>query len=1063
MSRPRRAGKQVITSDENPEVEKIDPYLGNYPPPHLNSVSRALRGGGENDDDDHNNNGNEEEQHSSLYVPPPPPTLNIFSKFQERRDDFDPHWVMAEESSAASSRPAIPPIRNILKEKLKKQTETFHLEREEGHKGKSEQGNGMAQPQRNETNKEEKQREEQQHEENKNICTKKKRKTSNAIHARGDKENTPRLDSSGFSGVGRKRLHEEAEEQEGGSGEDEMEKNPSTSHARHSPINKKKRREGKHNNNKNTSSDDNSEDDEEYNPVEKVVVVAATGRKKGRERERRGGRSVSSSSSSFSASSSSSAGDEWSSDGMRKNKEDSTSTTSTTSSTRLLHLKGWNENEKVGGLQGEYISFISSTEGTASIKPEELLVRMPLPTGVSVKTKRKENEMGRGRMGERTTTTTTTKEREETDAPFSPSDNTAPTSSLQCSSPSPSSSCTEEIKKVDGGRSSSLYPRSKEEEEEEATRLFYANFSSSSKSVKNEEDETGRHHPRGSPSSSSSPHRAVAMPLWSAERLNKVGGYADAMLYPTIALHQEVMDVVEFLRPSEAEIYIRYYIAMEVERMAKSLWPEACVVVYGSLRTKLLLPLSDVDITLVNVPLTSPEEALPLLAKVIDAEKFTSGSYPQVIVKTKVPLIKFQHAGSLVDVDISLAALDGKDNTEIVLYMLDRYPEASSLILLIKYFLHQRDMDEPYRGGLGSYATTLLVISFLQHHPIYTTRPEERRCTGLGKLLVDFFRYYGLYWNFNRCRVSVRNSGRYTLRGEDPSPSSFPSPSGGGGAAYRNGRPASPTAFTPTGGRGGVVSPPSSPSSPNGGRGPCQLEIEDPGNIENNAASSVRMFHAISSFFTHAYMALTANGVGVPSAPSFWVRKRRHRNHSDHRHRHASSSSHHYSSNAHSCSSDDDESSSSSMEEEERQQQQQYPLPKLESISPNAADIRLRPTLLSRILHVDPTSLHHRRCIEATYHELCQTAPEKWPLVKERIAEQERSIMEGRKERRKEEAERGGSEGGKGRGVKSPTTTTSSPVSLLDRLRTAGVDINQKKRRENDDVDGFSVSSRSQV
>lgn len=41
--------------------------------------------------------------------------------------------------------------------------------------------------------------------------------------------------------------------------------------------------------------------------------------------------------------------------------------------------------------------------------------------------------------------------------------------------------------------------------------------------------------------------------------------------------------------------------------------------------------------------------------------------------------------------------------------------------MIIKYFLQQRDMHEPYRGGLGSYATTLLVISFLQHHPIYTT------------------------------------------------------------------------------------------------------------------------------------------------------------------------------------------------------------------------------------------------------------------------------------------------------------------------------------------------------
>lgn len=403
----------------------------------------------------------------------------------------------------------------------------------------------------------------------------------------------------------------------------------------------------------------------------------------------------------------------------------------------------------------------------------------------------------------------------------------------------------------------------------------------------------------------SSPTTTYSVPLWSARRMREWGGYNNR--YPTIALHQEICDLLDFLRPTQAEVSVRRFIEMEIRRMAKKLWPESDVVVYGSLSTHLLLPLSDVDMTVYNVPV-STEEALPLLAKEIDAAKFTNGQYPQVILKTKVPLVKFQHAGSLIDVDISIGAMDGMENTRIVNDLLDTFPEAKPLILLIKYFLQQRDVDEPYRGGLGSYATTLLVISFLQHHPIYTTHPEQRPRTGLGKLLVDFFRYFGLYWNYNRCGVSLRDGGRYKRRNLN--------------SPYQPNSPSFPR-YTNTG-------------SPNSPLGPTQVEVEDPGNPENNATSSLRQFHVISSFFTHAYCSLTACDMPLPTSSTT-----------------------------------------------------------TQPISPDAQDIALRPTLLSRILHVDPESLQRRRLIEAAYQKLRETMPERMEEVKAYRREEDWPMIHG--------------------------------------------------------------------
>lgn len=344
-----------------------------------------------------------------------------------------------------------------------------------------------------------------------------------------------------------------------------------------------------------------------------------------------------------------------------------------------------------------------------------------------------------------------------------------------------------------------------------------------------------------------------SVPLWSVERFEKAGGYCETNAL--VALHEEILDLVDYLSPGQAEVSMRRHIEMQISEFAKKLWPQCNPCVYGSMATHLLLPLSDLDMSILNVPV-STEDALQALSREIGAAGLCTTAFPQLILKTKVPLLKFTHKGSLLDVDVSINAGDGKVNSDIVKSMLGQYPEAKPLVIVVKYFLQQREMHEPYHGGLGSFATTLLVISFLQHHPIYTTRPHERAVTGLGKLLVDFFRYYGCCFNYHRCGISLDNGGFYFVRKQQ--------------------------------------------SVVDGGRPQNQVIIEDPGNKANNAASSLRQFPVIASTFAHAYCALTAR----------------------------------------------------------------FPLPEDGSeMSPDSDEILLRPTLLSRILHIDGDSVARRRCI----------------------------------------------------------------------------------------------------
>ncbi len=61
------------------------------------------------------------------------------------------------------------------------------------------------------------------------------------------------------------------------------------------------------------------------------------------------------------------------------------------------------------------------------------------------------------------------------------------------------------------------------------------------------------------------------------------------------------------------------------------------------------------------------------------------------------------------------------------------------LILVIKHMLKVWGYNDPYRGGLSSYALFLLIVSFLQAKKY----PVELHQANLGKALLELMEYYG--------------------------------------------------------------------------------------------------------------------------------------------------------------------------------------------------------------------------------------------------------------------------------------------------------------------------------
>ena len=75
---------------------------------------------------------------------------------------------------------------------------------------------------------------------------------------------------------------------------------------------------------------------------------------------------------------------------------------------------------------------------------------------------------------------------------------------------------------------------------------------------------------------------------------------------------------------------------------------------------------------------------------------------------------------------------------------LEKYPALRAIVLIIKAFLNQRNMNEVYSGGLGSYSIVCLGVSFLQVSIRLRLTSIHMR---IGEHLFEY-RYFRAYASF---------------------------------------------------------------------------------------------------------------------------------------------------------------------------------------------------------------------------------------------------------------------------------------------------------------------------
>uniref|UniRef100_A0A2N9HDT9 polynucleotide adenylyltransferase n=1 Tax=Fagus sylvatica TaxID=28930 RepID=A0A2N9HDT9_FAGSY len=182
------------------------------------------------------------------------------------------------------------------------------------------------------------------------------------------------------------------------------------------------------------------------------------------------------------------------------------------------------------------------------------------------------------------------------------------------------------------------------------------------------------------------------------------------------------------------------------------------VEVFGSFKTGLYLPTSDIDVVILGSGLENTQKGLVALSRALSQRGVAKNI--QVIGKARVPIIKFIEKKSGVAFDISFDAQNGPKAAEFIQDAVSHWPPLRPLCLILKVFLQQRELNEVYSGGIGSYALLAMLMAMLQSLPECQTSSEQN----LGVLLVHFLDFYGRKLNTSDVGVSCKGAGSFFLK-----------------------------------------------------------------------------------------------------------------------------------------------------------------------------------------------------------------------------------------------------------------------------------------------------------
>ncbi|NXC35396.1 TUT7 uridylyltransferase, partial [Campylorhamphus procurvoides] len=199
--------------------------------------------------------------------------------------------------------------------------------------------------------------------------------------------------------------------------------------------------------------------------------------------------------------------------------------------------------------------------------------------------------------------------------------------------------------------------------------------------------------------------------------------------------------------PNIVEDQAREHIRQSLEIFIRQDFPGTKLDLFGSSKNGFGFKQSDLDICMTIDGLETAEgldciRIIEDLAKVLKKQSGLRNVLP--ITTAKVPIVKFFHVRSGLEVDISLYNTLALHNTRLLSSYAAIDPRVKYLCYTMKVFTKMCDIGDASRGSLSSYAYTLMVLYFLQQRnpPVIPVLQEIYKEPKKPEILVDGWNIY---------------------------------------------------------------------------------------------------------------------------------------------------------------------------------------------------------------------------------------------------------------------------------------------------------------------------------
>ncbi|XP_075067173.1 terminal uridylyltransferase 7 [Mixophyes fleayi] len=212
-------------------------------------------------------------------------------------------------------------------------------------------------------------------------------------------------------------------------------------------------------------------------------------------------------------------------------------------------------------------------------------------------------------------------------------------------------------------------------------------------------------------------------------------------------LDQVCMQCCEDFSPTTLEDKARELIRQDLEEFIRREFQGARLNLFGSSKNGFGFKQSDLDICMTFDGLETAEEldsiwTIEELARHL--RKHQGLRNILCITTAKVPIVKFYHARSSLEGDISLYNTLALHNTHLLASYAAIDPRVKYLCYIMKVFTKICDIGDASRGSLSSYAYTLMVLYFLQQRnpPVIPVLQEIYPDGHKPEILVDGWHVY---------------------------------------------------------------------------------------------------------------------------------------------------------------------------------------------------------------------------------------------------------------------------------------------------------------------------------